>query len=126
MKAFTTASADVILYRVQMSKNRDTESKMVSIPTPCTFLQIIFTYSCLSKMRVWILEGLRLACTRARGPRRQGRGNTQPFQTLTETQGTVQGFRVKEELGCVLFPRHCDAENTQLSPSLTRKPCTYI
>ena len=30
VKAYTTASADAILYRVQMSKNRDTESKMVS------------------------------------------------------------------------------------------------
>ena len=37
----------------------------------------------------------------------------------------LQGFRVKEDLGCVLFCAVAARKNTQLSPSLTRKPCIY-
>ena len=40
----------------------------------------------------------------------------------TQVRNYTQGFRVKEGLSCVLFRAVAARENTQLSPSLTRKP----
>ena len=40
-----------------------------------------------------------------------------------DTPISVQGFRVKEGLGCVIFSAVSPRKSTHLGPSLTRKPC---